>query len=293
MIRRHALIAICLTGVSGCALWTDPATEPNRLPTPRMAPDAVVLQVESVFLPGRDVELNEEIWSKLDEQQFPVDLRRQLQANGMRAGTSGLQLPGALQAIIEKQEDIAAEAKLENSDRTVSATRHRLQSRTGKRGVINASRKKEDEDSIVLLRDEDSVTGHQYPQAQTLFAIKTFPQEDGRVKVELTPEVEWGKAKQTWVGSEATWRVETTREREVFAKLRTTAILSPGQTLIISGELGEDGSMRGLGRFFFSQKSENGVEQRMLVIRVAQTQHDELFGPETVELSPIETTTED
>jgi len=293
MNRQLALIAICLAGVSGCALWTDPATDPPSLPLARMAPDAVVLEVESVFLPGRDVALNEEIWGELDEQQFPVELRRQLHANGMRAGTSGLQLPGALQAMIEKQAAKAAEAKLESSEKSISATRHHLQSRTGKRGVITASKKSDEDDSVVLLRENGAVTGHEYPAAQTLFAIKTYPQDDGSVKVELTPEVEWGKAKQTWVGSEATWRVETTREREVFAKLRTTAMLSPGQTLILSGEIGDDGSMRGLGRFFFSQKSEDGVEQRVVIIRLVQTQHDALFKPDTAELSPIETTKAD
>jgi len=292
MIRRHALLAICLTGVSGCALWTDQNdTGRPRLPLAKMSPDAVVLEVESVFLPGRDVALNKQIWGELDEQPFPVDLRRNLSANGMRAGTAGLQLPGPLQTMLEKQAEVAQEALLEDAAKSMSATRHHLQSRTGKRGVITASQSVDD--MVVLLNDDGELRGESYPKAQCIFAIKTFPQDDGRVKVELTPEVEYGKPKQTWVGAEATWRVGTSREREVFSKLRTTAILAPGQTLILTGTVGTGGEMKGLGRFFFSQESENGVEQRVVVIRLVQTQHDELFSPESPDYTPIETTKED
>jgi hypothetical protein len=54
-----------------------------------------------------------------------------------------------------------------------------------------------------------------------------------------------------------------------------TAELAPGSMLILSSLANRPGS---LGHHFFTE-SEPRLEQKLLIVRLAQTQHDGLFNP--------------
>jgi hypothetical protein len=212
---------------------------------------------------------------------LPAETRLRLAANGMRCGRCGLQLPTALFALLEESKG-SHEAEPWNDGALV---RRRLQSRSGWRGRIVMSGPHEQLEATI--HESGSERGEVYQQAACVIATRTFPVGDGRVRLELTPEIEHGAPKQRLVDGEGALRWEASQERRVYDDLSMESQLSPGQALVLSAAP----SRAGLGRAFFVRDSADGPRQVLLVVRVAQTQHDDRFAPEEV-VTPLVTPTE-
>ena len=253
----------------------EPAKKPVRLPPARMAADSVVLEFMFVRMPVSESAAYAEIWSATDEQNLPAELRRQLADNGLRCGVLSRELPPVLRerlassanSLEERSEDI------DTSDAEVDRTARRKQCRSGRRAKIVVSKT---HDSLsVLTREGGAVRGRLVEQAQCLFALKPYPQGDGQVKVDVTPEVEHGEVKQRWQGGNGTMMQRMGKERIVLDQLRIVTTLAPGQSLLLSST--EDA--HGLGDHFFVETAGGTVERTLLLVRLAQTQHDDLFAP--------------
>ena len=111
------------------------------------------------------------------------------------------------------------------------------------------------------------------------------PQSDGRVRIELTPELHHDHARQQWVGDQAMWRLEASRPKRVFDDLRISAVLSSGSMLLLGSQPDRAGS---LGHSFFMEGAgqDNRMEQKLLLVRLCQTQHDDLIVPPTTGGTP-------
>jgi len=283
-VPTFAAIAFCLLGMSGCRpIWPEMTDGELNLPAARMSPDSVVVEVAFVYVPlDGDEDQIKEIWSEVDEQVLLSETRRSLNENGLRAGLIGSQLPGTLQQLLEAQQERAEEVQQMPSGEgdEVATQQRRIHSRAGHRAEIVTTG--DQEEAVVLMNDDGKVRGERYANAQSIFSLRTFPKGDGSVEFELTPEVHYGVAKMRWVGFEGSFKTEVSREREPFPKQRIKATLSPGQTFIVSGD------DTGLGKLFFSDTSTEGNERRVLLLRLAQTQHDDLFAPDQLQ-TPLET----
>ena len=86
-----------------------------------------------------------------------------------------------------------------------------------------------------------------------------------------------GEPRKRFVGSQGALRMEVGRARRVFDELTLSARLSVGQMIVLGSLDSRPGS---LGHHFFTQDSEGPVEQKLMVIRLSQTQHDDLFDAE-------------
>jgi hypothetical protein len=167
-------------------------------------------------------------------------------------------------------------ANLSETDEQPRVTRRHLQIRAGQRSEIIASGVY---DKLpVLVNDRGQLCGQTYNQAQGIFAVKTFPQQDGRVQLELAPELHHDQPRQRWVGSQGVLRLESGRPKEEFADLAIRAELASGGMLVLSSLPNRTGSM---GHHFFTEN--NGkLEQKLLIVRLSQTQQDGLFNlPDT------------
>jgi hypothetical protein len=180
----------------------------------------------------------------------------------------------------EKADPLAVKGPGVSDD--VTASQRQLQSRAGKRGVILAGA--EQPKIALLVQHEGRITGEEYVHAQCLFAVKTFPQGDGRVRLELVPEIEHGDARQRWVGQEGSFRVEASKEQKVLEHLRMELVVSPGEVLVLTCTP----DRKGLGKQFFADGTPG--EQKLLMIRLAQTQYDDVFAPEKLK-APVATPT--
>jgi hypothetical protein len=281
---RGALLLWASVIMAGCHAVQKTAKQP--LSPPVMPPDSCVLEVFFVRFPFGDPEVNLRLWEEVDELHFPAPLRQRLGGNGLRVGLVGGQIPVALSKLLELEGKAAPsgdanQVNVVDLDREPPVMRRRLSVRAGHRKEIVTS------DIYqrlpVLIWEPGRLYGETYCKAQTILGLRTFPEGDGRVRVDLVPEVHYDEPRQRWVGDQGMLRLEAGRPRRGFDEMAVSATLAPGSMLVISGLPNRPGS---LGHYFFSQ-DRGQAEQKLLVLRLSQTQHDGLFcPPEVLPLGP-------
>jgi hypothetical protein len=94
--------------------------------------------------------------------------------------------------------------------------------------------------------------------------------------LELVPELHHGQPQQQWIAKQGMWRLETGRPKRAFDDMTLSADLAPGAMLVMSSLPNRPGS---LGHYFFTEENGGRLEQKLLIIRLTQTQHDGLFNP--------------
>jgi hypothetical protein len=261
--------------LAGCSTWKEAATDTFELPAARMSADSVALEITFVRVPVGRPEINAQLWQQVDEQLLPAETRRHLSDNGFRCGLVGTQLPDVLRDLLAKQTETRQIDQAVTSEMDVLAQNQRVQRRAGQRFEIVSSSPRDE--MVVLYKDliEQKVRGKPYPSAQCIFAAKPFPQGDGAVRLELTPEIHHGEPRKQWVAGQGTFQLLSGREREVYHDLLIDLRLGPGQTLIVSCTP----EMKGLGQNFFVEDGQGDAQQKLLLVRLAQVQRDELFEP--------------
>lgn len=287
MLLRNCLPLLFATFgwlASGCALInTVQEPEASSLPAPPLPASSVVLEVAFARLPLADEAAYNGIWSEVDEQHFPTELRRQLSANGLRCGIVGMQLPPKLKEALDASEPGAVERGEDSlADPELDRATRRIQCRSGQRAKVLVT--KELDTLSLLLLEDDHVRGLPLSQAQCLFGLKAYPQGDGRAKIELTPEVEHGEIKTQFVGRDGSVIPQAGQDRVVLDKLRLSAMLAPGHVLMISGTP----DVKGCGSSFFTEIDSGTTYRRILLVRLAVTQYDDLFAPDQM-LTPLAT----
>lgn len=273
--RLLVLLTLALVG-SACARLQTAGKPPSKLPPMRLAPDAVALDVAFVRLPAIDAESYDEIWQQTDEQHFPIELRQKLAENGLRVGLIGQNLPTRLRELIDAKQNIwdqdNAAAALKDAEQ--GGSKQHLNVRSGRRSQIYASQSYPS--LAALICENDEVRGHQLEQARCLWALKPYPHGDGSVKLDLMPEIEHGEQKTRFTAGEGQFLTQVGPDRLVLDHLRVEATLQPGQWLILS----TTPELKGLGEHFFADKSSGVVRRAFILVRLAQTQFDDLFAPE-------------
>jgi hypothetical protein len=238
----------------------------------------VTLEILFVRVPMGQPEVNGALWQAVDEQHLPTDLRRRLTKNGIRVGLLGSHVPVELARVLNMTDQPVTDEDVQVIDELDSepmVRRRLLQLRAGRRGEILASGVY---DQLPLLLQEDGqLSGQTFKQAQGLFAVFPSVGKNGRVRLKLTPEVHHGQSKQQWTGEDGIFQMMMARPKEVFDRLRMETELAPGQMLLISCLADQPGS---LGHYFFTDQSAQGLDQKLLVIRLAKMPPRELFAEE-------------
>jgi hypothetical protein len=97
--------------------------------------------------------------------------------------------------------------------------------------------------------------------------MSVFPEGDGRLRIELTPEVQYGEFKQQWVSKDLAMRMDARREILMLDHTRMSAKLLEGQALIVAPMM----PPWGLGELVLSGRAADGsTDQTVMVIRVAR-----------------------
>jgi hypothetical protein len=280
---RTVLLTLAVLALSGC---TAPLKKGKSLLTPaQISPDAVVLDVFFVRFPLGDAEANDGLWREVDEQHFPAELRRRLALNGFRAGLVGGRIPATLFRLLELDDKPpatsgATEVKISQLAAEPRVLRRRMTLRNGVGGQIIATEVYSQ--LSVLMSQSGELCGQTYSEAQGLFAVTAFPEADGRVRLELVPEVHHDQPRQRWVADQGVLRLEAQRPKRALDDLGISATLALGDMLLVSTLPDRPGS---LGHHFFTD-NKGQQEQKLLVIRLMQTPHSGLFSPP--ELLPVE-----
>lgn len=222
---------------------------------------------------GIDADRERDFWRAVDEQVLPVELRMELGRNGFRIGVLRGTLPADLRRRLDEQRASVREIDPENAPDSLGGSVQRLQSRSGKRSKLLMG---EPVASLsILIPENGRLSGRTFQSAQCLLSVKSFARGDGGADLEITPEVEHGEARQRWLGQshEGTYRLDANRDRWQMDRLRSRLTLSPGQSLVLSCT----DPPRGAGASFFARDQRESGTRRVVLVRLAQTQVDELF----------------
>jgi len=280
-----AFCALALV-VPGCA--SPLATGRSPLLAPLMSPDSVVLDIVFVRFPHAVADMNEPLWSEIDEQHFDASLRQKWTQNGLRAGIMSDDVPPQLAARLPESSSEAPQLERTQTsfDEEPLVTSRHVQARSGK--LIDIVTSSTYEQLSLLDCDESGrITGRTYRQAECRFQARAFPQADGRVRIELIPEVQYGELRPQLVTDGGTMRFEPGRGRVTRNELKLEATVRPGEFLAVGCLPQAPGS---LGQHFFMVAAQDGqlAEQKLLLIRVVQTQYDDTFATPPPTSDPLE-----
>jgi hypothetical protein len=270
-----ALLVAAVTASGGCSRWSQSPSEQSLLKPPRMSPDSVVLELALVDIPAGEEAAAKRVWRSVDEQAISLELRRDLNEQGVRCGTVGSQLPQWLCDQLESQDQRLG---LERDGSTLVAgefaAQRRLQCRAGKARSVPISRDHL-EFSLPVGSGEQDSPASVYQDAQWFLGITVKPLGDGSVQLRLMPEIHHGQIRQRWVGDEGFFRMDASRDLVELDSLLVDVTLMPGQTMVLGGGEGP----KSLGAVLFAEQGEAGPAGRLLLLRLAQTQFNDLFAP--------------
>jgi hypothetical protein len=250
----------------------------------QMSPDASVVEIFLVRLPPSKPETYESLWREIDEQHFSAAVRQKLNANGIRAGLVAGQVPPRLGELLETEGSTAADGKpgevsvaRVNPDQPIRRSHHQL--RPGRRNEIACGETLDD--MVVLLSDGRHVGGETFQQAQALLGLQVFPRPDGTVALRMTPEVQYGAPHRQFSAASDThapgvFSMEFGRSKRAYPDLVIESRLAPGHMVVLASMPQRPES---LGSRLFLRTADNKCEQKLVIVRLALTQHDDLLTP--------------
>jgi hypothetical protein len=285
-LRGQVSGLLLLLGVCGCAVWQQPAG--GRLATAPPAIDTVGLDIIIARVPLGDEVANGSLWNEIDEQPLPTELRRLLAYNGLRAGVIGTRLPVPLEQLLKLTETPPSgdQANHVVDFENEPALRHRLvRVVAGRRtNIICTGENSRHAELPVLVREADgALRGKTYRQVMGLLTAHAMLEGGGRVRLELVPEIEHGEPQRRFEPGEGMMKIEFGPPHEKYEFLRMSAVLAPGQMLLVTGMPDRPGS---LGYQFFMEPGAQKPQQKLLLVRLAQTQYDDLFSSDSLLDSP-------
>lgn len=280
---RAWLCACLLAYAAGCRSLTllpggaDAPTDPTA-DGDATRPAARTIPVEVVFVrhEEHDADLGVELWKEVDEQVLDDALRRRLATNGLRAGIVTGGLPPHLAArILPDRIDQASTGDLLATDAPLAKRLLRLL--PGRRSeILVAAGIRE----LVLLEErEGQVQGGTFHDASGLLELKLRPAADGRVRVELVPEIRHGPLERSWVGEEGMFRMEAGQRRHRRDDLAFGLDLREGDLLVL-GCAGEKAAT--LGDALLRDQGGDRSTRRLLMVRPLGRAVDPLFAAEAV-----------
>jgi hypothetical protein len=275
------VIVVITIGVNGCRSIVTPQWSledeiaKTTLSAPQLARDAVILEVAFIRVAASANSSDSGFWPDVDETHLAAEDRKRLAQNGIRCGLLAGSLPDSLTELINGDANtVDLEALTGSLNLNLENRNQRLQFRAGQAGQIVMS-KSIKENITVITSDSQYAAAERFSQAQCQFQIKTYPQGDGRVRIELIPQIHHGDPRAEFTGQDGAWLLKTQRSVKQYDAVPIAALISPGESLLLSA----DSHNKGLGRQFFVINDDDEKTNHLLLMRLVHTQYDDLFAP--------------
>lgn len=271
------LIILGLLASCGCRPWAPAKEEVSRLPSFRMNPDSIALEIALANIRIEDAARLDELWRTLDEQAISVESRRVLDLNGFRCGIASTHMPAIFRELVDREND---------SNNAPALVGHQLvQNGYGEFHPLEVGPTQAK--LLWSLQDlEGRVRTGSCENATCLFELQTFAMGNGTAEIKLHPKIAYGQPKPKLASENNSFALRPLRDEIGLAELVFECRLKPGETLIV----GPTHPAAGLGKSFLTDEQSDAGVVRLLLIRLARTQWDDLFSPPK-KVSPLGTST--
>ena len=259
----------------GCRQWQSSEEKLPRMPTFRMRPDSISLEIAIANIePSGAVQLAR-LWDELDEQGISLERRRLLDRNGLRCGIAPTQLPAIFRDLIDD----------DNPKRRLPPmfSHQQIQNGFGETHDIEVTAAAEQLNWSVIDADQRTRSGN-CPNAICFFELKTYPRGNGTVEIELCPKISHGAPRAKLTSANDTFTLQPVLDEVALAELAFGCRLKPGETLVV----GPTVPANGVGETFLGHHDGDSGTVRLLLVRLARTQMDDLFAPKKLQ-SPLTT----
>ncbi|HEX4147240.1 MAG TPA: hypothetical protein VHY91_27330 [Pirellulales bacterium] len=269
-------LAAALLATAGCRLLDAQPKGKSPLTPLQAGEESVALEIFFARFDYGYQPFADPLWEQIDEQALPADIRRELARNGFRAGIVGSQVPVELARLLTLS-DVAQpkqQGTTVNLEKEPSVKMRLLEIRSGRTGEIIASPVY---DHLPLLwRNGEKIEGKTYDKADGRFVLTATRHVDGRVGLDLLPELHYGKTEQKWVPVDGVFRLVSSQRKKSFDSTKLRIDLAPGQMLVLTCRPDHPGSV---GNYFFTEPvGGEGLAQRMVIVRLAQAGSDRSFS---------------
>ena len=283
---------------SGCSSWyAQPGETSTSKPVStafqklRMSPDSVVLEVAVARIDlDRGADFNR-LWSEIDTSTIPLANRKRLDQNGIRAGTISSQLPAVLQSLLEPrpidvdslsglQKQMHEKGILEPDPRYL--LHDGIQNRSGEIHPVPVTRVLPTASWTLKSEAGQSVGAGEHVRG--FIELMTYPNGNGTVRLVCTPCLHLGQPKTQIAVQSQRFVYETATDKKQLDDLSFETQLKSGQTLILAptSDMGDLGGLlfgSAVADRIASNTSNTSRSFRILLVRILQTQMDDLFAP--------------
>lgn len=196
-------------------------------------PRTIPCELVFIRFGDHDRQLTTDLWDLADEQLLDGNVRRRLQANGLRVGVVAAALPPELKqrftTPIDPALDSTGTPSLVEAPAVVRRTLRLLPGREN--DVLAAS----GIDELILMESiDDAVQGATYYDASAVFVVRAWPAANGKVRVHVCPVIKHGPTERTWVGDDGVFRLEAGQKRHELDHLLFEATIAPESILLVS-----------------------------------------------------------
>ncbi len=264
-------LLVCSAGCQSLDLQRDTGPRPDAVAAaPPQAPRTIPVELLFARFEEQDAACAEDLWSVVDEQVVDDGLRRELAANGLRIGVVTGELPPHLAARLLPDRSDHATATLATE---APLSQRLLRLLPGRRSEIVAAAGIAE--LVLLETTAGQVRGGTFRDATGVFELKVRPAADGRVRLDLVPEIKHGPLQRSVVGTDGMFRMEAGQRRHRRDDLALGVELREGGLLVV-GCGSEPGAT--LGDALLRDRSGERATMRLLAIRPLGKAVDPLFS---------------
>ncbi len=276
------LVILGIASCQGVKTPTDPEEKGTNVAAVvsrnMLPPDSVTFDVFLIHVGYQDRELVRELWQDVDEQEQNWEIRQKLREHGFRSGILGATIPDSLSKLLTLKgrplrTTLEEEVSLDQEDTTAAVSKP-VTLQDGRKSLIAVRDQRDIIASVPVLENDDGqLVGKTYENASPLLMVSIRNIPDGSVQFELTPILRFGEAQTVTKYKHAQLFRTQEQPTRTFDNLKSYHSLRPGQFMVMGVS---DENTKGLGRYFFTKGSDD-LEQKIMLIRLLVTQHDEQF----------------
>lgn len=256
--QLHAILLVsCFAlGAFGCQEWRAEPTPTRLLMAPnRLAADAVTLELGVARLDERQVEDVHRFWRLLDDQEIPLEARKRLDENGLRAAVMSSQPPSVFADLVYPPPIVHEELSRHEKQLHIKGL---LRPESRMVGHMNVTSRNGQPNPIITSEATESLSwtiseeGRQISGAgeyvRGVFSVAAFPQGDGSVRLVIEPQIHHGLQRDRFGGTEHGFKFKKSQTIQNIESLKFEVALLAGESLVIGPT--EDLAM--LGKVFFA-----------------------------------------